>query len=332
MGAHHEAFACFGGWCGVTVEGDGARGSASDAAAWARDQLLAWHAEFTRFDAGSALSRLNADPRTTVPASPLMVELAAAVRLAGETTGGLVDGTLIGALEAAGYATSLTRADGAHGVARAEPVHETADPPRHPVALAASPLAVPAGPSPMRDWATIEVDRIRGTITRPPGVRIDSGGLVKGLLADVLCAWLGDYEDVVVDCCGDVRFGGAEPGTRDIEIDHPFGGTAARLEVGEGAVATSGTTARRWRGPDGHIAHHLIDPATGNPVRSGLVQVTALAPTALEAEVLAKWTLLSGPALAELRLVHGGVVVDESGIVREIVGSARWRAAQIPGR
>ena len=83
---------------------------------------------------------------------------------------------------------------------------------------------------------------------------------------------------------------------------------------------------------DGADAHHLLDPATGRPVHSGLVQVSALAPTALEAEVLAKWALLRGPDLAEDRLIHGGVTVDDSGAVREIVGSARCRAAHSPSR
>ena len=313
MSAHAESFDCFGGACAVVVSGVGSRGTAADAAHWARAQLLAWHEQFTRFSRASELSRLNADPRTTVPATPLMVELAAAVRAAGSTTGGLVDGTLIAQLEAAGY-------DG------------------HRPHAASAELDAPAldravaGASPLRDWATIEVDRVHGTIDRPPGVRIDSGGLVKGLLADVLCGWLGDYDDVVVDCCGDVRFGGVDEGVRDVEIAHPLGGVAAVLDVGDGAIATSGTTARRWRLDDGADAHHLLDPATGRPVHSGLVQVSALAPTALEAEVLAKWALLSGPDLAEDRLIHGGVTVDDSGAVREIVGSARCRAAHSPSR
>jgi FAD:protein FMN transferase len=43
------------------------------------------------------------------------------------------------------------------------------------------------------------------------------------------------------------------------------------------------------------------------------VQATALAPTALEAEVLAKAAVLSGPARAPGWLPHGGVVVLDDG-------------------
>ncbi len=79
-----------------------------------------------------------------------------------------------------------------------------------------------------------------------------------------------------------MRFGGAQTGDRDLQIGHPLGGVAAMLEVGDGAVATSGVTGRRWRNADGTPGHHLIDPSTGRPARTGLSQVTALAPTALE--------------------------------------------------
>jgi thiamine biosynthesis lipoprotein ApbE len=64
----------------------------------------------------------------------------------------------------------------------------------------------------------------------------------------------------------------------------------------------------------------LIDPATGSPAWTGLVAATALAPTALEAEALAKAALLSGPA-AGRRLRqgrHGGVLVHDDGAVEPV--------------
>ena len=67
------------------------------------------------------------------------------------------------------------------------------------------------------------------------------------------------------------------------------------LHVEDGAVATSGIDMRLWRAPDGTPRHHLLDPSTGAPAWTGLISVTALAPTALEAEALAKAALLSGP-------------------------------------
>src|SRR5215218_6763582 len=56
--------------------------------------LRRMHAALTRFDPDSELCRLNADSRTTVPASALVRRLAAAVPYAGELSGGLVDATV----------------------------------------------------------------------------------------------------------------------------------------------------------------------------------------------------------------------------------------------
>jgi thiamine biosynthesis lipoprotein len=74
-------------------------------------------------------------------------------------------------------------------------------------------------------------------------------------------------------------------------------------------VATSGIGRRSWIGEDGRPAHHLLDPATGRPAFTGIVQATALAPSALEAEVLAKAAILRGPGTPRDALPHGGVLV-----------------------
>src|SRR4029079_15544357 len=88
---------------------------------------------------------------------------------------------------------------------------------------------------------------------------------------------------------------------------------------GAGGTGTAGIAPRLWRTEAGRSAHHVIDPATGRPAWTGLVAVTAVAGTALEAEVLAKAALLSGP-LGARRLVRrrGGVLQHDDGRV-EIV-------------
>ena len=54
-------------------------------------------------------------------------------------------------------------------------------------------------------------------------------------------------------------------------------------------------------------------PSTGRPAFTGVVQATALAPTAVEAEWRAKAAVLSGPDAARDWLPHGGVVVLDDG-------------------
>ena len=94
------------------------------------------------------------------------------------------------------------------------------------------------------------------------------------------------------------------------------------FELAEGAVATSGLATRIWHSEQGY-AHHLIDPSTGRPAWTGVIQATALGPTALAAETLAKMALLSGPEGARSLLGEsGGALVLDDGSV-ERVGALR---------
>jgi FAD:protein FMN transferase len=292
-----DEFRCFGACCAVVVDGPSATGSgAADAVASARRSLLRWHEQFSRFIAASELSRLNADPRAEVPVTALMGRLVEAVADAGARTGGLVDGTLLHDIEAAGYLGDLRR------------------PLPLKLALGLAPRRHPAGPSPQRRWQQLTFDRSTGVVRRPPGVALDSGGLVKGLLADVLAGALDRHAAFAVDCAGDLRLGGAARTTRPVQVQSPFGARVLHtFDLAEGGVATSGIGRRSWLDAGGRPAHHLLDPATGRPAFTGLVQVTALAPTALEAEIRAKAAILSGLDRARHWLPDGGVLVGEDG-------------------
>ena len=78
-------------------------------------------------------------------------------------------------------------------------------------------------------------------------------------------------------------------------------------------VATSGIGRRAWLDARGRPAHHLLDPSTGRPAYTGIVQVTALAPSALMAEIRAKAAILSGPRAGGGWLPDGGVIVLDDG-------------------
>jgi thiamine biosynthesis lipoprotein len=160
----------------------------------------------------------------------------------------------------------------------------------------------PATPDPRQRWAQVSIDA--ETVSRPPGVALDSGGLGKGLAADLVADRLRALASYAVECMGDVRVGGAP---RALRIAGPWDDDIlAELAITDGAAATSGVTRRGW---------HLIDPGTGRPARTGILQATALAPTALEAEVRAKAALLAGPAAVGDHLPHGGLLVLAGGEV-----------------
>ena len=100
-------------------------------------------------------------------------------------------------------------------------------------------------------------------------------------------------------------------------------GHVHRLQVDGGGVATSGIHARAWRDANGTFSHHILDPATGRPAWTGLVAVTAVATCALDAEILAKGALLSGPQGARRLLqVRGGVLQHDDGTT-EVLGGLR---------
>jgi thiamine biosynthesis lipoprotein len=297
-----ERFACFGGICEVRVGGPGG----ATAAARARVQLLAWHRRFTRFDPASELARLNDDPRAAVPARPTMLALADAIGQAGALTGGLVDATLAPAALAPGDAAP---AGPAAPPARCEAAPRAGLP--LPLALKLAPRRRPAQPSPTAGWRAVRADHAAGAVHRPPGIALDSGGLAKGLFADLIADELATFPSFVVDCAGDLRIGGR----RRVDVRGPGGDVVHALVLAGGGVATSGISRRSWLDDRGRPAHHLLDPATSRPAFTGVVQATAVAPTALEAEARAKAALLAGPAGAAGWLPHGGVLVLDDGRV-----------------
>ena len=294
------AFTCMG--CEMRLLADGAEDGAIEAA---RELLDAIDARLSRFRAGSELVRLNADPRATVPASPLLRAAVGAALWAAERTRGLVDPTLLGDLERNGYTGSL--AAGPRTALGA--------------ALAVAPPRAPATARTGARWRAVAIDNAGGTISRPPGLLLDTGGTTKGLAADAAARLLAGARRVAIDCGGDLRLLAASRAAPfEVAVEHPLSGErAATLRVRGGGVATSGLGRRIWRDAAGRPAHHLLDPATGAPAWTGLIAATAVAPSTLAAEALAKAALLSGPAGARRLLVHrGGVLVHDDGSVERI--------------
>jgi thiamine biosynthesis lipoprotein len=165
----------------------------------------------------------------------------------------------------------------------------------------------------------VNADPATGTVTRPRGVKLDPGGIAKGLFADLLAVALAGHPSFAVDCGGDIRLGGTALLPREVRVASPFEDCVLHtFERADGAVATSGIGKRSWIAAGGRPAHHLIDPATGAPAFTGIVQVTALAPTGVIAEALSKAAILSGPEAADRWLTHGGVVVYDDGSHRTI--------------
>ena len=223
---------------------------------------------FSRFRGDSELTTVNrAAGRWTDVSGPFGSLVRFALRQA-ERTDGLFDPAVLDAVIAAGYDRDFDDVlAGARGA-----LH-----PSHPCGR----------------WRDIEVRE--GAIRMPDGVGLDLGGVAKGWTAD-LAAESACREGpgwVLVNAGGDLRIAGNAP-VIDVAIEDPGSPDeeAVRVRLDSGAVATSSTAARAW----GEGLHHVIDPRTGRPATTPVVQASVWAQTCAEAEVLATWCLLTGPS------------------------------------
>ena len=221
----------------------------------ARSWIALMHDRLTRFSPDSEVSRLNAMAGSWIEVSP---ELEALLRVSLEAfvaSSGLVHVGVLPALLAAGYTRDFA----------AGPTPASGE------AIIAPPL-----------HEMLEVGEQRARLRA--GTSVDLGGIAKGWLADRAVERIG--ANALANLAGDLRARGVGPDGEGWPVG--FGETTVLLR--DLGAATSGTEGRRW----GPRSHHLIDPRTGRPAETDLVEVSVLAPSGAEAEVLAKTALLLG--------------------------------------
>lgn len=230
------------------------------------DWIHGLHRRLTRFEPESELSRFNARAGEWLAVSAELGALLEASLDAFAMSAGMVHVGVLPALIDAGYDRTFAQI----------PLVQ------RPAAVAAAPLR------PLPDMLQVDGGRAR----LASGAGIDLGGLAKGWIADRAVERLG--ANSLVNCGGDLRAVGGGPTGEGWPV--AFGGRTLLLD--DHGAATSGTGRRTW-GPG---RHHLIDPRTGVPARTDLSEVSALARTALDGEVLAKTALLLGSGAAQRSL------------------------------
>jgi thiamine biosynthesis lipoprotein len=216
-------------------------------------------ARLTRFSPESELSRLNAAEGRWVDVSAETEELLRESLRAFELSGGLVNIAVLPSMLAIGYTRSMSEGSTAACLGRVRPL------PSLPNVLSVR----------------------RGGARLEPGCGIDLGGVAKGWMADRLRERLG--ANVVANLGGDLSAGGAGP-TGD---GWPVGLGGVTVLLRDHGAATSSVRRRRWA-----ALHHLINPRTGLPADTGLEEVSVVAHSGFEAEVVAKTALLAGPGVA----------------------------------
>lgn len=282
---HERAFAAMGTRCRVT-----AVGGSEDLVEAARHRILGLEARWSRFLPDSELNALHAAAGSPCVVSADTFELVAHLVAAWWGSGGRFDPTLHDRLVALGYdrAWPWPQSAASEGCAhRRGSWRETGAP----------------------GCSEIVLQRESRLVWLPPHLRLDPGGLGKGLAADLVAGELmaAGASGALVDLGGDLRVVGSPPAgeTWRIDVEHPGrpGRPIARVETRDGAVATSSRGRRRWTGTDGAAVHHLLDPASGHPAEPDWTSATALARTGVDAEVGATVAFLDGSLAAAPRAI-----------------------------
>lgn len=150
---------------------------------------------------------------------------------------------------------------------------------------------------PLIGWSKLRWERPH--LTLPPGMEIDLGGICKEYAVDRAAMAIMAESDcpALVNFGGDLRTTGAKAGGRwavAIESLDPAKVSGGLLQIGEGAIATSGD-AKRFLLRGGKRYSHILDPRTGWPVEGPPRSVTVAARTCVQAGTLSTLAMLLGP-------------------------------------
>jgi FAD:protein FMN transferase len=272
----------------------------------------------SRFRGDSELTKLNARAGRPVEVSHLLQEAVAVALRGAALSDGALDPCLGGSLEQAGYDRSWELMGSERELAA---VHRSdADSPPRP---RPSLLARRRGA-----WRDVDVDPANGTVRIPAGTKLDLGATAKALAADRACAAAdrGLGHGVLVALGGDLATGGSPPSggwLLHVTDDHRDGAESPgqRLTIETGGLATSSTTARRWR-HEGEPMHHIIDPVTGRPAVTRWRTVSVAAADCTDANIASTTALLrDGEAVAWLaERALPARLVDLDGGVHTVAG------------
>lgn len=240
-------------------------------------ELAAIDVACSRFRPDSELVRLNARTGRPVRVGPLLADaIAAALRVAAATDGD-VDPTVGRALRVAGYDRDFA---------------DLAD-------TGAPGWSASAAPAP--GWRQVRLDLETRMVHTQPGVELDLGSGAKALAADrgAASAAAAAGCPVLVNLGGDLALGGGAPADGwavRVTEDHAaeFSAPGQTILLRSGALATSSTTVRRWR-RGGQAVHHILDPATGLPVREIWRTVSVAAARCVDANAASTAAIVRGP-------------------------------------
>ena len=145
--------------------------------------------------------------------------------------------------------------------------------------------------------------RLEGnTVTLPPALQIDLGGIAKGYIADRIADELREkgVKSALLNFGGNIVTVGARPDGEPWMIGLQTPGASrgkkfwAYVPCVDGTLVTSGIYERSFE-KDGVLYHHILDPRTGWPVQNRVLTVTAVAKDSLLADAITTALFVLGP-------------------------------------
>ncbi len=229
-----------------------------------------WEQTLSRFLPVSELSRVNQQAGIPTPVSDLLYNVLTTALAAADATQGIYDPTLHNQLVQLGYDRTFDELP----------------------AVGSDPIA-PAEPG--GAWRSIRVNRLLRYVTLPIGIKLDFGGIAKGMAVDAALQRLrqSGMKSALVNAGGDLAVLGLPPATQHWQLSVPARNGCWTIPLRQGAMATSGIAHRHWQQGQ-TLRHHLLDPQTGLPSQSDLWSVTVVADRCEQAEVAAKVAFILG--------------------------------------
>ena len=235
-----------------------------------RTLFAEWEQTLSRFLPESELSRLNQHPGTFTAVSDLLYIVLSTALTAAQATGGIYDPAMLEQLVQIGYDRTFD------------------DIPT----IGFDPV-IPGEPG--GRWRGIRVNPVYRSVSLPVGMKLDFGGIAKGMAVDASLKSLrrSGIGSALVNAGGDLAVLGLPPDGEHWPISVPGRRQFWTIPLHAGAVATSGIAHRHWW--QGNTRrHHLLDPRTGQPAQSDLWSVTVVADRCEQAEVAAKVAFILG--------------------------------------
>lgn len=251
-----------------------------------------WEEILSRFLPESELSQLNQQAGKPVAVSDLLYTVLATALNAAQATEGIYDPAMLEQLVKVGYDRTFDELP----------------------TVSFAPL-LPGEPG--GGWRGIRVDTIRRCVTLPVGIKLDFGGIAKGMAVDAALKQL-DKNGIrlaMVNAGGDLAVLGLPPASEHWQIAVPGWNQHWSIPLHHGAIATSGISHRQWWQGE-TFRHHILNPRTGLPAESDLWSVTVVADKCEQAEVAAKVAFILGSQQGAdfLRKHHiAGLLVREDG-------------------